>query len=92
MSTTAKKLEVNEISVTKLYMPVSFGVLYQSEIWICDTGVFSHSTNNRSGSKKEKDSGNRSLGYAGAAVEATSTINLLEQFMARNGSLGMKVY
>ena len=72
-------------------MSAPLEILYQSDIWICDTGASSHSTNNRSGAKTERDSGNTSLGHAGHSVEVTSTIDLSDQFLARDGSFGMEV-
>ena len=80
MSTAAVELESNVVSVTKLDIPVSFEISYQSDIWICNT---------KSDAKTERDSGRMSLGHAGQVVEATSTIDLPGQFLARDGSFGI---
>ena len=90
MSMAADELESNKVSATKLGIPTSFEILYQSDIWIYNTGASSHSTNNRSGAKNQRDSGSPSLGHDGQAVEATSTIDLPGQFLVRDGSFGME--
>lgn len=79
-----------EAAAAQLDMPVSFDLLYQDDIWICDTGASSHSSNSRSGAQNERKSGSTSLGHAGEAIEATSTIDLPGQYVARDGSLGLK--
>ena len=71
-------------------MPTTFEILYEDDVWICDTGASSHSTNNKSGARNEKTSGSASLGHTGEAVKATSTIDLPGQFMAKDGGSGMK--
>ena len=87
---SAEKLEEVEVSATKLDMPASFEILYQNDIWICDTGATSHLTPYRLGARNVRDSGSASLGHAGEAVKATSTIDLPGQFVAKDGGLGMK--
>ena len=79
-----------EVSATKLEIPASFKILYQNDIWICDTGASSHSTPYRLGARNKRASGSASLGHAGEAVKATSTIDLPGQFVAKDGGLGMK--
>ena len=73
-----------EVSATKLEIPASFEILYQNDIWICDTGASSHSTPYRLGARNERASGSASLGHAGEAVKATSTIDLPGQFVAKD--------
>ena len=38
-----------EMSVAKLDIPMHFEMLYESGIWIGDSGASSHSTNNKTG-------------------------------------------
>ena len=52
----------------KLDMSMSFELLYESDIWICDTGPSNHSTNNKLGKTSAKCSGSASLGHTGVAV------------------------
>ena len=52
--------------------------------------MLSHSTPYRLGAKNERTSGSASLGHAGEAVKATSTIDLPGRFVAKDGTLGMK--
>ena len=85
-----KENESQEMAATKLDMPKSFEMLYQTDIWICDTGASSHSTNNKIGAENERRSGSASLGHAGEAIEATLTIDLPGQFMAIDGSSGLQ--
>ena len=59
------RLEDGEVSAAQLTIPTSFAVLQQTDIWICDTGASSHSTNNSSGGQNVKDRGSASLGHAG---------------------------
>ena len=63
-----------EVSAAKLYVPMSFEMLYDRDMWISDTGASSHSTNNKTGATNERKFGSASLGHAGKAVKATSTI------------------
>mmetsp|Transcript_12683 Transcript_12683/g.27426 ORF Transcript_12683/g.27426 Transcript_12683/m.27426 type:complete len:127 (-) Transcript_12683:424-804(-) len=79
----------SEVSVAKLDMPASFEILYQNNIWICDTVATSHLTPYRLGTRNIRDSGSASLGHAGEAMKATNTIDLSGQFVARYGGLGM---
>ena len=86
----AKNDEVDlELSVAKMEMPRSFKVLYESDIWICDTGASSHSTNNATGAKNVQDSGSPSLGHTGEAMNAVKTIDAPGQFVTKDGSLGI---
>ena len=54
----------------QLEMPVSFELLKQKDIWICDTGASTHSTYNKEGATNERQTGSASLGHAGTAVKA----------------------
>ena len=61
--TAAKiRLEDGEVSATQLTIHTSFEVLQHIDIWICDTGASSHSTNSSSGAQTVKDTGSASLG------------------------------
>ena len=52
-----------EVSAAKLDMPTTFEILYEDDVWICDTGASSHSTNNKLGARNEKNSGSASVGH-----------------------------
>ena len=80
----------DEASVAKLEMGVSFDMLKDDEIWICDTGASSHSTNCITGASNQRDSGSASIGHAGQAVRATKTIDLSGTFVKKDGSRGLK--
>ena len=54
-----------EVSAQQLMVPTSFKMLSQPDIWICDTGASSHSTNDKSGAVNERNNGSASLGHAG---------------------------
>ena len=84
------RLEDGEVSAAQLTIPTSFAVLQQTDIWICDTGASSHSTNNSSGGQNVKDTGSVSLGHAGEALKATKTIDLPGQYVTKDGTLGLK--
>ena len=79
-----------EVSVPQLVIPTTFEMLSQPDVWICDTGASSHSTNDNSGARNEKDTGSASLGHAGQALKATMTIDLLGQYVTKDGTWGMK--
>ena len=83
-------LEDGEVSASQLTIPTSFGVLQQTDVWICDTGASSHSTNSSSGGQNVKDTGSASLGHAGQALKATKTIDLPGQYVTKDETLGMK--
>ena len=78
-----------EVSAMKLNMPISFELLGESDIWICDTGASSHSCGDNSGAINVRESGSTSLGHAGAAVQATHTFDLLGMFVRKDGSIGL---
>ena len=82
--------EKHEVSAVELEMPTVFENLGESDVWICDTGASSHLTKDKKDAVHEKKSGSPSLGQAGKAVKATSTIDLPGQFCAKDGSLGLK--
>ena len=73
---TKIRLEDGEVSAAQLTIPTSFKILQQKDIWICDTGASSHSTNSSSDAQNAKDTGSASLGHAGHALKATKTIDL----------------
>ena len=76
-STTANTgVSTNEATVANLEMGVSFEMLSDGEIWICDTGASCHSTNDITGASNQREYGSASIGYAGEAVRATKTIDL----------------
>ena len=62
-------------------------MLSQPDIWICDTGASSHSTNDKSGAVNERNNGSASLGHA---LKSTLTVNLPGQYVTKNGTWGMK--
>ena len=76
-----------ELSAAKMEMSTSFEILYVSDIWICDTGASSHSTNNATGAKNVQDSGSPSLGLTDEAMKAVKTIDVPGQFVTKDGSL-----
>ena len=84
------RLEDREVLASQLKIPTSFAVLQQTDIWICDTGASSHSTNNSSGGPNVKDTGSASLGHAGEALKATKNMDLPGQYVTKDGTLGMK--
>ena len=86
----ARPLEALMGATDKLMMPVSFELLKQEDIWICDTGASTHSTYNKGGATNERQTGSASLGHAGTAVKAESTIDIPGRFVTRDGSLGIK--
>ena len=51
-------------SAQQLMVPTSFEMLSQPDIWICDMGTSSHSTNDKSGAVNERNNGSASLGHA----------------------------
>ena len=69
---------------------MSFVVLQQTDIWICDTGASSHSTKNSSGRQNVKVMGSASLGHTGETLKATKTIDLPGQYVTKDDTLGMK--
>ena len=77
------------MSAAKLEMPALFEIIYQNDIWICNTGALSHSTNSKIGAGNIRYSGSASIGHSEQAVKAENTINLAEQFVSRDGSLGI---
>ena len=87
----AKNDEVDlELSAAKMEMPTSFEIRYESDIWICDTGASSHSTNDATGAKNIQDSGSPCLGHTGEAMKAVKTIDVPGQFVTKDGSLGIR--
>ena len=80
-----------ELSAAKMEMPTSFKTLYESNIWICDTGASSHSTNDATRAKDIQASGTPSLGHTGEAMNAVKTIDVPGQFGTKDGSLGIRV-
>ena len=70
-------------------MPTSFEILYESDIWISDTGASSHLTKDATGAKNIQDSGSPSLGHTNEAMKAVKTIDVPGQFVTKDGSLGI---
>ena len=56
---------MKEVSAAKLEMPGLFEIIYQNDIWICNTGTSSHSTNSKIGMENMRDPGSTSLGHSG---------------------------
>jgi hypothetical protein len=63
-----------EVSTLKLGIPMPFKVLYNSDMWISDTGASSHSIKNKSGATNKRQCGSASLGHVGKAVKVTRTL------------------
>lgn len=80
----------SEFGLGQLVIPATLDILCESDVWICDTGASSRSTNNNPGASNVKELGSASLGHTGSAVKATSTIDVTGKFMARDGSSGKK--
>ena len=59
-----QSIEAEEASAMGLEMPVSFALLAQEDIFICDTGASSHATNNKKGATNIRMDGSSSLGHA----------------------------
>lgn len=68
----------------------SFDVLFEEDVFICDSGASNHSSKSKVGARNERPTNSSSLGHAGEAVEAECTIDLAGQFVAKDGSLGLK--
>ena len=64
------------MSAAKLEMPASFEIIYQNDIWICDTGASSHLTNSKIGANNVRDSGSVSFRHSIQLVKAEMTIDL----------------
>ena len=71
-------------------MPTSFEILYEGNVWICDTGASSHLTNDASETKNVRNSGSPGIGHTSESVKAYKTIDLQGQFMAKDGTSGLK--
>lgn len=56
-----------------------FEMLYESDIWIGDSGASSHSTNNKTGAVNKQQFGDASIGHTGE--EDTRTIDLSGRFV-----------
>ncbi len=67
-----------------------FDMLYESDVWIGDSGASSHSTNNKTGAVNEQQFGSASLGHTRKAVKATSTFHMSGRFVTRDGTSGLK--
>ncbi len=67
-----------------------FEILYESDIWIGNSGNSSHSTNNKTGTVSESLFGSASLGHTGEAVKATGTIDVSGQFVTHDGTLSLE--
>ena len=81
-----------ELSIAKLNMPAPFEILYENDMWIGDTGALSHLKNNKLGASNKRYLGSASLGYAGKALKATSTIHVAGRFVEKDGTLGLKAF
>ena len=68
----------------------SFDVLFEEDVFICDSRASNHSSKSKVGARNERPTNSSSLGHAGEAVEAECTIDLAGQFVAKDGSLGLK--
>ena len=50
-----------ELLAAEMELPATFELLYKSDIWVCNTGASSHSTNNDVGATNVQNSGMPSL-------------------------------
>ena len=50
-----------ELLAAEMELPATFELLYESDIWVCNTGASSHSTNNDVGATNVQNSGKPSL-------------------------------
>lgn len=60
---------------------MSFGMLQDEEILICDSVASGHSTNCITGVSNQRESGSASIDHTGGAVRATKTIDLPGTFV-----------
>ena len=78
-----------EVAMSKLDVPMTMDILSEDDIWICDSGASSHSTKSEKGARNKKDTSSTSVGHAGPAIKATSSIDVPGRFLAKDGSPGM---
>jgi len=71
----------SKVLATTLDMPVLFEILYQDNIMICDYGASKNTVKSKLGAINERKSTSASLGHAGQAVKATSTVDVPGQFV-----------
>ena len=57
--------EMLEACVMGLEMPISFDILTQDDIWICDTGASNNGTKCKKGAVNVRQGGCASLGHSG---------------------------
>ena len=62
LESAARKGET-EMLVAKLDVPMCFEMLYESDMWIGDSGASSHSTNNKAGTVNERQFGSVSWAH-----------------------------
>ena len=80
-----KRNDGREVSAQHRMVPTSLEMLSQPDIWICNMGASSHSTNGRSGTKNERNTESASLGHTGQALNATMTIDIPGQYVTKDG-------
>ena len=76
--------------MSKVDVPMTMDILSEDDIWICDSGASSHSTKSEKGARNKKDTSSTSVGHAGPAIKATSSIDVPGRFLAKDGSPGMR--
>ena len=85
-TTDASVVSKNETLVAKLEMGVSFGILRDTKVWICDTGTSGHSINCINVASNQRGSGSASIGHVGeAAGRGKKTIDLPSTFVTKDG-------
>ena len=86
----AVQMKEVEMALGSMTVPASIDILQEDDVWICDTGASSHSSKSKKGARSVKDTNSTSVGHAGPAVKATSTIEVPGRFLEKDGSPGMK--
>ena len=74
-----------EMEIELLYVGTDFKTLFDEDIWICNTRVLTHLTNNMNRANNVWDSGTPSLGHTGTAVKEVNMIDLKGQFVGNDG-------
>ena len=78
---SAVNMGETEVSAGKLEIPMCFEMLYDGNIWIGDSGISSHSTNNKTSAVNEQLFGSASLGHNLKAMNATCNIDMSGRFV-----------
>lgn len=79
-----------EYAISDTEMGISFDVLAQEDIWICDSGASVHTTNSKKGAVNERPSQSVSIGSSGPAAAAHSTVDIPGKFVSKDGVIGIR--